>query len=384
MIRLFLIFILWAGIASAQVGYDPDRSDLRDTRSGLEVTLGLSDITPYRVFTLDAPRRLIIDLQDVALTQSQAVALGTTDTATELRAGPLRPGWSRLVGGLSGPLAVTEAGMTGTEEGATLRVMLRETTQEDFARDSGLPPDPGWEAVTGYDRATAEALARSEDMIVVIDPGHGGIDPGAVEGGIREADLTLIMAAEVAVMLDALPRVQTVLTRTGDTYVSLSDRLTLAREVGADLFISLHADALEDPAVEGATVYTLAPDSSDAATRRIVERHERGDLLAGMDLQGVEDRVATALMSLARAETGPAARRFADALVAAMIREGVRMNENPRRAANFAVLTAPDFPSVLVEMGFLSHPQDRAVLATSEGRARIARAITDMVALLAR
>jgi N-acetylmuramoyl-L-alanine amidase len=160
--------------------------------------------------------------------------------------------------------------------------------------------------------------------------------------------------------------------------------MTFARQVGADLFLSLHADALGDADVRGASVYTLSSDGGDAAAQRIVERHERGDLLAGVDLNDAEDRVATTLMDMARARTGPEGVRIADALAAAMQAQGVPMNSRPRREGQFVVLTAAGFPSVLIEAGFLSNAQDRAFLATPEGRARIIRAIRDTVVLLAR
>jgi N-acetylmuramoyl-L-alanine amidase len=235
-----------------------------------------------------------------------------------------------------------------------------------------------------FDPVVAAQIAQSGDFVVVIDPGHGGIDPGANQGGIKEADLMLIMAEELALKVNATEGLRAVLARKGDTFVPLSSRLTIARQVGADLFISLHADALEEDEAHGASVYTLSRDGGEDAGRRIVERHERGDMLAGVDLIAAEDRVATALMDLARAQTGPEGRRFADALVGAMTREGVRMNSRPRREGQFAVLTAADFPSVLIEAGFLSNAQDRAILASPEGRARIARAIVETVNLLAR
>jgi N-acetylmuramoyl-L-alanine amidase len=167
-------------------------------------------------------------------------------------------------------------------------------------------------------------------------------------------------------------------------FVPLSARMSLARQVGADVFISLHADALDENEVRGATVYTLSADAGTQAVQRSVERHERGDLLAGVDLNATEDRIAAALMDLARAETGPEGRRIADALVASLEARGALLNSRPRRDGQFSVLAAADFPSVLIEVGFLSNAQDRAVLATPEGRARIARAIRDTVVLLAR
>jgi len=380
----FLAFWLWVSPAQAQVMVDPERTAVSDGWWRLNVTVGLSEIVPYRVFTLDAPRRLIIDFEGADFSAVDPTTILSGDRATAVRLGPLRPGWSRMVVDLAEPLAIEEAGMVRTDQGADLSITLGQISAADFAAAAGPPPDPGWEVVTGFDPQVAAEIAQGEAFVVVIDPGHGGIDPGAVRGGIKEADLMLVMAAELQAMLAEEPRFRVVLTRDGDQFVPLSARLTLAREVGADVFLSLHADALDDPNVHGATIYTLAEDAGDAAAQRIVERHERGDLLAGVDLQAADDRVATALLGLARAETAPAARRFADALVLSLQREGVRMNVRPRREALLAVLTAAEFPSVLVETGFLSNPQDRAVLATPEGRARINRAIIETLYLLAR
>ncbi|MEO1639855.1 MAG: N-acetylmuramoyl-L-alanine amidase [Pseudomonadota bacterium] len=384
MILRALALFLWAGVAHAQVLIDPERTSISDGWWSLEVEVGLSEIVPYRVFLLDEPRRLIVDFEGAAFGGTDPATLLSGDRATGVRTGPLRPGWSRMVVDLAEPLVVEEAGMTSGADGADLRIILEQASAEEFASAAGAPPDPGWDMVTGFDPSAAAALARSDDFVVVIDPGHGGIDPGAVRGGIKEADLMLVMASELAVMLAELPNVATVLTRERDQFVPLSARLTIARQVGADVFISLHADALEDETVKGATVYTLSPDDSDEADMRLVERHERGDLLAGVDLNAAEDRVATALLDLARAETAPGARRFADALVSSMQSTGVRMNVRPRREALFAVLTAAEFPSVLIEAGFLSNAEDRAVLASPGGRDRINRAIRDTIALLAR
>lgn len=384
MIRWFCVLIFAASTAMAQVSVTQERTVVQDGWWTLEVEMGLGQITPYRAFTLDAPRRLVIDLQDVDFAGLSPDEILSGNRAGAVRFGPLRPGWSRMVVDLTEPLVITEAAMTKVATGADLRIVLATASDEEFSENAGAPPDPGWEVVTNFDPQVAAALAGSENFVVVIDPGHGGIDPGANQGGIKESDLMLIMAAELAVMLDALDGVEAVLTRDADVFVPLSARLTLARQVGADLFISLHADALEEDAARGASVYTLSEDGGTQAAKRSVERHERGDLLAGVDLNAAEDRVATALMDLARAETGPAGRRFADALVASMREQGVGLNVRPRREGQFAVLTAAGFPSVLIEAGFLSNAEDRAVLATAEGRERIALAVRDTVALMAR
>jgi len=384
MIRWLVSFLLTANLAAAQVAVDPARTSVSDGWWTLEVAVGFDQITPYRVFTLDDPRRLVIDVEGASFAGLDAETMLSGDRAEAVRFGPLRPGWSRMVIDLAEPLVIAQAGMVAAEAGANLTISLDRASPEVFADKAGAPPDPGWDVVTGFDPKVAADLAKSEDFVVVIDPGHGGIDPGAVQGGIKEADLMLLMAMELAVVLNAEDGVEAVLTRDADVFVPLAARMTLARQVGADLFVSLHADALEEDDARGASIYTLSTDGGTAAARRSVERHERGDLLAGVDLNATDDRVATALMDLARAETGPEARRIADALVVSLQAQGVLLNGNPRREGQFAVLTAADFPSLLIEAGFLSNAQDRAVLATAEGRARISRALRDTVVLLAR
>ncbi|MEM8537266.1 MAG: N-acetylmuramoyl-L-alanine amidase [Pseudomonadota bacterium] len=384
MIRLVIALVLLATGAFAQVKVDPDRTSVSDGWWSLEVDVGLDGIVPFRVFTLDAPRRLVVDFEGADFSDVVPDSILSGDRASDVRIGPLRPGWARMVVDLAEPLVVAQAGMRRSDGGADLNIVLEQATEAEFIAAAGAPPDPGWQQVTAFDPKDAQRLAETTDLVVVIDPGHGGIDPGALGGGIKESDLMLLLGAELAVTLNRLDGVQSVLTRRDDSFLPLAGRLTLARSVGADLFLSLHADALDDPNVRGATVYTLSQGDDDAATKRLVERHARSDLLAGVDLNAAEDRVATALMGLARAETGPAAQRFADALVRSMQEEGVRLNSRPRREALFAVLTAADFPSVLIEVGFLSNAEDRAVLATAGGRGRIINAIADTFALLAR
>jgi N-acetylmuramoyl-L-alanine amidase len=384
MIRWLIAAVFLANSAMAEVRVDAQAASIRDGWWTLEVSLPLTAITPYRAFILDQPRRLVVDFEDLTFAGVDPDAIVSGDRAMDVRFGPLRPGWARMVVDLAEPLIITQAGMAASGDGAVLDIILEQASEAEFAARAGAPPDPGWDEIAGFDPVVAAQIAKSFDFVVVIDPGHGGIDPGAVQGGIKEADLTLIMAQELALELNRTEGLRAVLTRPSDNFVPLSARLTIARQVGADLFISLHADALEEDAAQGLSVYTLMRDGGEDASQRIVERHERGDLLAGVDLQTSEDRVATVLMDMARAQTGPEGRRFADALVAEMARAGVRLNSRPRREGQFAVLTAADFPSVLIEIGFLSNAQDRARLATVQGRAKIADAIRETLILLSR
>jgi N-acetylmuramoyl-L-alanine amidase len=379
MIRWFVLCCLLATSAGAQARFDPERSEIRDGWRSVQITLGLSDIVPYRIFTLDDPRRLVLDFQGLDSGGINAQAINTARRVTDIRFGPYRPGWTRMVLDLAEPLTLAEAEMTRDGQTAWLHLRLTRTSPADFAAAAGAPPDPGWDALS------AQALRGldqhpQDSFVVVLDPGHGGIDPGAQRGGITEAHLMLEFAAEIAARLRAQDGVAVVMTREADVFVPLFTRMSIARGAGADLFISLHADALEQDDAWGASVYTLSEDSDDIAMQRLVERHERGDLLAGVDLSATGDRVTGVLMDLARQSTGPRAAAFADQLIAQMQAQGVRLNAKPRRMGRFSVLLAADFPSVLIEAGFLSNAQDRQALRDPQGRAPLVTAIADAVA----
>jgi N-acetylmuramoyl-L-alanine amidase len=382
MLRLIALLIAFASTLGAQefsalARVDAAQSQLRDERGGLVLDLHLSLAVPYRVFTLDAPRRVVLDFREVDWQGASREALLNADNATDLRFGPLRPGWSRMVIDLAAPMAVLEAGMqVDTNTGrAHLLLALAPTDPEKFAQAAGAPVDQGWVDLLASDSTQIRPEVPDGPMIVAIDAGHGGIDPGAQRAGINEADLMLTLAFEVADAINRTGRMQAFLIREANVFVPLEQRMTRARAVGAVALISLHADSLEGGGARGASVYTLSETALDGASTRMAERHERGDLLAGLDLSGQDDRVASVLMDLARRETGPAGERLADALVRGMDGAGVRMNSQARRSGRFAVLNAPDFPSVLIEVGFLSSDADRAALISPAGRASVAAGI---------
>ena len=360
---------------------DVAQSQVRDAGGGLAVTLYLSQPVPFRVFTLDAPRRLVLDFREVDWRGATRAGLLNADNASDLRFGALRPGWSRLVIDLAGPLIIDTAGMAvddmvGT---ATVTVNLQPGTAADFAAHSGAPPDPDWDLAPTPAAVALAPVTPDGPLTVVIDPGHGGIDPGADREGMVEKDVMLHLGLELAEALNRTEGMQAVLTRSTDIFVPLADRMSIARAAGADLFISLHADALDEDEATGASVYTLTEDAVDQASERMAERHDRGDLLAGVDLSGADDTVATVLMDLARLETSPQASRFADALVLGLEDAGAGLNRHPRREAPLAVLNAADFPSVLAEVGFLSSQRDRTALSSTTGRAPIVAGIVTAI-----
>jgi N-acetylmuramoyl-L-alanine amidase len=369
-----LVLAIWAGSALAQdlaglARLDAAASRVEDRDGGLAVTLYLSQPVPWRAYVLDAPRRLVLDFREVDFRGADSASMLTGGAATGLRMGPVGPGWSRLVADLAAPLVIGTAGMTVDDLSGTALVEVRlvPVDPDEFAARAGVPPGAGWEASAP---PSPPVPPRDDVLTVVIDPGHGGIDPGAIRDDLTEAGLMLVLGLELA---EAVNRagMRAVLTREADVFVPLAQRMTIARAAGADLLVSLHADALEMDAARGASVYTLSQAALDDASARMAERHERGDLLAGLDLSGQDDTIATTLMDLARLETAPASARLADALVAGLTEAGARVNSRPRREGPLAVLNAADFPSVLVEVGFLSDAGDRERLTTPEGRAMI-------------
>lgn len=379
------LFLSPAGSAAAQdltglARLDPALSSVRDQGQGLAIDLALSQPVPYRVSFLDGPPRLIVDFREVDFAEAEAAAIDRADRVVTLGWGPFLAGWSRLVAVLDGPQRLASAEeVTGAEGRTLVRLRLAPTTPADFA--AAVESTRHAADAAGWDFPAAAQLGAplrrqtgEAPLKVVLDPGHGGIDPGAEAGRTTEAGIMLAFALELA---ETLRRggITVELTRTEDVFVPLETRISLARAAGADVFLSLHADALAEGEATGATVYKLAEQASDAASALLAERHDRADLLAGIDLSGSDDEVATVLMDLARTETGPRADRLARALETAIKAEGLAMHRHPIQEAAFSVLKAADIPSLLLELGFLSSEKDRERLADPVWRAAMAAAI---------
>ncbi|WP_370274220.1 N-acetylmuramoyl-L-alanine amidase [Pseudooceanicola nitratireducens] len=359
---------------------DTDASAISDQGRGVSVSLGLSQGVPWRIFTLAAPTRVVIDFREVDWTGLSADALLQTDRVTGLRFGSYRPGWSRLVLTLADPMQIDTATMRiDTDTGqAALSVGLSYTDAKSFADRAGAPRDPQWDLPVPA--LTAPPQGDDGILTVVIDPGHGGIDPGAVRGNLMEKTLMLDLARAVQETLIRRGDTRVFLTRDDDSFVPLERRVSIAHDVRADVFISLHADVLPNGRARGATLYTLADTATDEASAKLAERHDRDDLLSGVDLTGKDDVVAGVLMDLARQETAPRAIALSETLQLAIAAADVPLNSRPHRAAAFSVLKAPDIPSVLIEVGYLSSERDRKNLGDPEFLARIARALADGIA----
>jgi N-acetylmuramoyl-L-alanine amidase len=375
-LRVLLLFVLAslplrAEDLSALARVDAMRSGLVATGSGLELRLGLSQPVPWRVRLLDNPPRLVIDTREVDWSGAEVLAM--VRPAVAMRAGSFRPGWSRLVLELDGPHRLVRAEMV-TTDATRVDVSLAPTDAESFEAEAARPDLPDWALPAAAD-LVAPLPVGSGPLVVVLDPGHGGIDPGAERDGTSEAALMLTFARELKEALIRDGRFRVVLTRDDDVFVPLETRTSIAREAEADLFLSLHADALAEGDAQGATIYTLAAEASDEATAALAERHDRDDLLAGIDLTAQDDVVAEVLMDMARTETLPRTERLAAAVVATIKAAEIRMHRYPHQTGGFSVLKSPDIPAALLEVGFLSSDRDFKRLSDPAWRAKLADAV---------
>ena len=365
--------------ASSITAQGRDRGDPRP----LQLSLAVGNRAPFRVYLLDAPPRLVVEMKGLSLPTGPSPVTGA-ELLAGLRWGPGLPGWGRIIAELPAPYAVDRATILGPDAGAgaAIRLSLVPVEAEDYAPRTDVMtalkglPEPA--AQTTSSATGAPAGPGDGRLRVIVDPGHGGIDPGAQVDGVSEAALMLQFATELAAALEHAG-IEARLTRGDDRFIALERRTTAARGARADLFVSLHADMLPKAQAAGATIYVWNPASNDRAAQDLAARHDRDDMLAGVDLDGTDDRVARALMDLARTRTQPASEAFASHLSSELALSDIGMHRRPVQGAAFSVLKSPDIPSVLVEMGFLSDPVDRANLLNPAWRGQMAQAITRAV-----
>jgi N-acetylmuramoyl-L-alanine amidase len=378
---LSLCLMFWAAASGAQeltalARLDPARSQIVDAGEGLEVALALSQPVPWRVRLLNDPMRLLIDFRELDWAGLAQMPVRSEQIGA-LRAGVFRPGWSRLVIELTQPMLVARAQMQ--TDGGQTRVVLRlqPSSRSAFEAKADLPEPALWALPKPV--VLPQAVMTAGAIKVVLDPGHGGLDPGAERDGKNEAALVLQFARDLKEVLLRDGNFAVEMTRDSDVFVPLEERISIARAAGADLFISLHADAIAEGEAVGSTVYTLSAEANDVASATLAERHDRDDLLAGVDLRQQDDVVAEVLLDMARAQTSPRTARLSQALIAAIKAKGLVMHRHPHQQASFSVLKSADIPSVLIELGFLSSQADLARLQDSVWRKAMAEALRDGV-----
>lgn len=321
--------------------------------------------------TRDTPFAILPDSNGVAVEMEAALDAALPPPKGLVRAVSVRPGARagqlRLVLTTTGPVRVLLAEIIPPRDGMPPRFVM------DLA---GGQAGPG-AVLTPASASTLNPPVPKEKPkpplpMIVIDPGHGGQDPGAIAvGGGYEKDITLAMAKELRRQLLATGRYRVALTREKDVFIPLRDRPGMARAKGADLFISLHADSITSRQVRGLSIYTLSDKASDREAEMLAQRENQSDAIVGMDLSVQSADIASILIGMSQRDTMNQSRRFASLLLRALD-PNIVVLPGPLRSAGFAVLTAPDVPAVLVEMGYLSHSQDAKLLGSDAHRKRMA------------
>jgi N-acetylmuramoyl-L-alanine amidase len=352
-------------------------------------------------YVLDNPARAIVDLPEVNFQidphegeataekpshrrrfhRHGAEAPGERGLIASFRFGRLAPGKSRIVIDLSGPAAVISASCAPTPGAAELNVVLAPATETSFkaAARAGAAKQIQSEARDAL--VVPPAPPSSEKPVIVLDPGHGGVDAGALgRDHVVEKFIALDFAKALGARLRAEDRFRVVFTREDDTFVPLGERVKIARRLNAALFVSIHADALANSGdeVQGATVYTVSDRASDAEAARIADHENKADSNAGEEASENASDVNDILFELTRRETRAYSHVFARSL-AEYWKVAARLNKNPRRSAGFVVLKAPDVPSVLLELGYLSNEADVSDLASPAWREKAAQQVAKAI-----
>jgi N-acetylmuramoyl-L-alanine amidase len=337
----------------------------------------LSRAVDASAFALTSPNRIVVDLPEVNFQLDPSVGRVSASSASLVkgfRFGLLAAGKSRIVVDLAREACPADVSTKPIVDGAPAARLTIEIKPCDPSAFAALVRSAAVSAPT-----LGDALALAPP-VVVLDPGHGGADSGARgRGGVEEKTIVYEFCTELKRQLDATKRFNVVMTRDGDQYVGLDDRVEIARAANASLFVSVHADILSEAAdVSGSTVYTAADRASDAEAARIAARENAADGGPGGGNRAARPDVADILFDLKRRETRAYAHIFSRGLVGSL-RGAAKLNHNPERSAGFVVLKAPEFPSVLIELGYLSNAQDVKALASAEWRAKTAAAMVSAI-----
>ncbi|MBF9232470.1 N-acetylmuramoyl-L-alanine amidase [Microvirga alba] len=348
--------------------------DADGAKTRLKITL--SKAVTAQAYLMERPDRVIVDLPEVTFHLPSGVGRKREGLIASYRYGLFAPGRSRVVMDLSQPAIVSaiQVDPSAPGGGALLTIELSKVDREEFRRVAA--ENAAATAKVGLD-STASKNVKDTRPVIVIDPGHGGIDPGAAAlTGMVEKDLVLAFGQQLKKKLEAQGHYRVLMTRDQDAFISLGDRVRAARSAKADLFISIHADSISGGQdVRGLTVYTGAERASDADSARLADRENKADSIAGVEAGDGADDVMDILQELTLRETRNFSHSFATRLVGEFD-SVARLNKNPRREAGFRVLRAHDVPSVLVELGYLSSKQDLDLLMSDEWRSKMVSAMS--------
>lgn len=354
-----LLLPLWASAASLQV----QGVRLWAAPDSTRVVFDVSGPADHRLFTLENPNRLVIDLDDATIDSGVRKAFERAGVVKNFRSGKRGQQDLRLVLDLDAPVKPKSFVLKPNEQyGHRLVIDLFKAGGKQAAAPKKIQP--------------RNAPTKLRDLVIAIDAGHGGEDPGARgKKGTREKDVVLAIARRLAGMIDKEPGMRAVLVRDGDYYIGLRKRMEIARKHRADLFISVHADAFRDRRVHGASVYAVSQrGASSEMARWLAARENAADLVGGVSLDDKDDLLAEVLLDLAQTATLEVSNEVATNVLAEMKRIG-KVHKNTVQHAGFVVLKSPDIPSLLVETAFISNPSEENRLRSSSHQQKVAQAI---------
>lgn len=419
-LQLFTFLIMIFGVLGS-FSNTANALEIQDIRFGTHpdktrMVMELNSPSDFRSFVLpkeeNKPYRLVIDFPNFEW-KAGSVKRPPKTNILDVRTGSLNNGIKRVVVDIEKPIILNSAFILEKKSGNPDRLVLdfkgvtesvfTKTERKTFGTLQETASEPISKLLQTFQKKETLAKGNTESdiplpdrkpqfsntskpvtplrkKIIVIDAGHGGNDPGALGAGrLKEKNITLAASRELKRQLEKTGKFKVYLTRDNDRYIKLYKRVAIARMRKADLFLSLHADSIDKPNVRGASIYTLSDKASDKQTAKLAARENQSDLIAGVDLTHEDKDVANILLDLAMRDTMNQSKFFANTVVDQMRRNGVRILERPHRYAGFAVLKAPDVPSVLFEMGFMSNRSEARLLNTTEYRQKIASALVDSI-----
>ena len=359
------------------------------------VVVEFTEAVDYKLFTLSSPYRAVIDLPETKWDIPDTIQ--DKGLVSGVRFGSFKQGQGRIVVDLRGPVnvhkhfllpptvAIKNHRLVIDFEPATIATFRQMKPAVSQTQTALIPapdfqptptPQPQFSAPTG--EFTPKPRPRKTQKIIVIDPGHGGVDPGALGTRSREKDIVLAFSKELVRQLKATRRYDVYLTRSSDIYIPLRQRVQIARNRNADLFISIHADAIKKKNIRGLSVYTLSEKASDREAAALAKKENQSDIIAGVDFGDQLPEVTNILIDLAQRDTKNASVKFAESLISSA-RGKTLLLDRTHRFAGFRVLKAPDVPSVLVELGFITNRTDEKQLSSSKWRRRVATSMVEAI-----
>lgn len=378
-----VFFLILAAPAASEVGFARllhENSFAKDRFfGGLEINLSLSQGVPYKISFLEDPISLIVDFNVVSFDEINSQELNQSKNIKLITFEELSSNWSRLSIQFKNfwNIENTEMRIDPNDSSATISILLKSVSEDVFKSEN--VNGKSFLKSENLEKKEKSAVIENNEFIVVLDPGHGGKDPGAEAAGYRESDLMLELATAVKENLIRNTEFKVILTRNEDKFLSLDDRIAIAAQSGADLFISLHADAVLEGEASGTTIYLLSENATDKMSAQLASRHNRSEILKDVDLTGIDNQVASVLIDLARQETKPRNEALASFILKVFKEKITKLSSQPLRYASFSVLKSPDIPSILIEAGFMSTSSDLQNLITPEWRVEFADALSDAI-----